>query len=144
MSILAEIDKLKGRHFLFGLIAFLGTIGPGFLIIYRYHPELVEKYDIGKLVLFASALTLPFSFAYLLTYIAVETSNKETSVEPNDGMLFGVFASTFVLNLAVAASYFFEWSFRRVMTSVCGLTGLVLAAALLYGLVRAALGKRGS
>ena len=50
MSIFSEIEKLKAKHVLFGLVGFLGTIGPGFLLIYRYHPELVEKYDVGKLV----------------------------------------------------------------------------------------------
>lgn len=135
MNIISEFEKLKGKHFLMGLIGFLGTIGPGFLIIFHYRPELVERYDIGKLLVFASALTLPFLFANVMAYILL-VSKIETKVSHADGLIYGALFSTFYLNLSLAFAYFSEWGFRHfvgfaiLVTAIGGISGAYFGSKL--------------
>lgn len=59
MSLLSEIRKLEYKDVFRYTSAFFGTVATGFLIIYHFKPELIEKYDILKLAFLSLALTLP-------------------------------------------------------------------------------------
>lgn len=59
MSWPSDIRKLEYKHIWLCISVFLGTIAVGFLIIFHFKPELVEKYDIFKLLVLSLALTLP-------------------------------------------------------------------------------------
>src|SRR5437899_1055002 len=72
MDWLFSFLKLEHKHYnpvMFGISIFLGTVAAGFLIIFQFKPELVERYDVLKLFIFSCALTLP-----LVSINAVATS----------------------------------------------------------------------
>jgi len=59
MSWISEIKEFKPKTTATWIGIFMGTVSPGFLILYQYRPELIEKLDIIKLIIFAISLTLP-------------------------------------------------------------------------------------
>src|ERR1035441_1749086 len=71
---LPEIRKLEYKDVSRYTSAFLGTIAAGFLIIFHFKPELIEKYDGFKLVVLSLILTLP-----LLALNASPGTNPMTS-----------------------------------------------------------------
>ena len=59
-----------------------GTAAPGFLLLYVYKPDLIEKLDIVKLIIFSMALPLPVLVVNgtdLFAIILLETE-KDTEV----------------------------------------------------------------
>ena|ERR1017187_8105880 len=59
MGLLSEVEKLNYKQIWVYALVFLGTIASGFLIIFLFKPDLIEKYDVLKLVFLSLALTLP-------------------------------------------------------------------------------------
>lgn len=120
MSLLTEIQKLKGWHFLVGVLAFLAVIGPGFLIIYRYHPELVEKYDIAKLLVFSASLTLPVLIANLIAVSLCEPSKEKPDLK--FGLYMAAFGTFATLYGGLFLAYILRLSFRSMALVVAVLT----------------------
>lgn len=121
MSLLTEIQKLKGKQILSGLLVFLGTISPGFLTIYHFRPELVEKYDFAKLLLFSASLTLPFLFVNTLAFAAA-LDEKDNPPAHGQALVFGALLNTFTLNSALAIAYFGNKSFAQMIAGEIVLT----------------------
>jgi hypothetical protein len=86
-SDLLESRKLEYKHIWLFISAFLGTIAPGMLIIFHFKPEIMEKYDILKVVCLSLALTLPilivnsFNCALLYHNIPDDSENRTTDTQ---------------------------------------------------------------
>lgn len=59
MSFVQDMRNLEHHQVLLGGFVFAATLAPGFLTIFHFKPDLVEKYDFFKIVLFSMALTVP-------------------------------------------------------------------------------------
>ncbi len=112
MSALSEIRELEGRHILLGILGFLGVVAPGFLTIYHFHPELIEKYDVIKLSIFSGALTLPAVFLNLL--ILVITHPKKDGPDHTEGLTLATLGAAIQLYFGLMAAYLLHLSFREM------------------------------
>lgn len=45
MSYIQDMKSLEHQHYLLAGLFFAATLAPGFLIIFHFRPELVERYD---------------------------------------------------------------------------------------------------
>jgi hypothetical protein len=66
MGLLSEIKGLEYKQGMLFATAFFGTVASGFLIIFQFRPELIEKYDILKIIFLSLALTLPLVVVNML------------------------------------------------------------------------------
>jgi hypothetical protein len=129
MSLISEIRELEGRHVLIGMIGFLGIVAPGFLVVYHYHPDLIEKYDVVKLSIFSAALTTPVLFANF--FITVCTSSKKDGPETKDALLLSAVGAVGMLYCGLLVAYLFHLSFLS-MAKVTASTALLYAAFAYY------------
>lgn len=119
MSLLTEIRELEGKHLVVGLLGFLAIIGPGFLIIYHYHPELVEKYDVVKLTIFSGALSLPVLFANLMI---VSATHSGPHFSQREGLILAALGSGLMLNSGIAAAFVLKLSFLSMAKLIAALS----------------------
>jgi len=109
---LSDLDKIDRSKVAFGLLGFLATVGPGFLIVYLFKPELIEKLDIVKLTIFSCALTTPLLMTNVLANIVIQ------SKENNEGEIASVMGTAFASHIissysAIFLAYWFHWEFLR-------------------------------
>ena len=71
---LKEITELTWKQTIGGVFCFLGTIAPGFLILYLYKPDLIESLETMKLIIFSLSLTLPLFF---INIVGLSVIDKE-------------------------------------------------------------------
>jgi hypothetical protein len=69
--------KIVGLYF----SGFLGIVASGFLIIFQFKPELIEKYDDIKTILFSAALTMPIATINIITVVLITPRPKEEEKE---------------------------------------------------------------
>jgi hypothetical protein len=126
LSILSELQNLKAQHIALYVGAFLGTVAPGFLIIYYFRPELIERYDIFKLTFFSVSMTLPL----LVVNLALIWSDiKHTEdIWPVFLLAFGV--NFVVLYIALIVVYFFSLGFKFYLGIVAFLELVLLLRVL--------------
>jgi hypothetical protein len=117
MSWPSDILKLEYKHIWLCISVFLGTIAAGFLIVFHFKPELVEKYDIFKLLVLSLALTLPLLLinaviaAFLYDRLPDDYENETAkNVDITKGAL-GLNAVVIYFSLLVCyfASLHFKW-----------------------------------
>ena len=128
MTWLSEIRELKGQHILRGMIGFLAVLGPGFLTLYHYHPELIEKYDVLKLALFSAALTVPVIFLNFIVMLVARSlaralkkqADTEDSAEIGDLLAAAFFLSMAVLYAALVVAYLWRLTFLKMLFVAAG------------------------
>jgi hypothetical protein len=76
MSWLSDIRALKGSEFYIALGIVVAVIGPGFLVLLLYRPDLLISLDILKLIVLSAGGTLPF---LVLNFCATSYSQKPRS-----------------------------------------------------------------
>ena len=103
MTLLSDIRELDGRHLVMGMLGFLGVIGPSFLIIYHYHPDLIEKYDILKIITFSAALSAPILFLNVM--IAAVTAPSNGDADQESALIMASLGSTTMLYVALLVAY---------------------------------------
>lgn len=117
MSWISETRKLEYKHIWLCISFFLGTVAPGFLTIFHFKPELVDRYDIFKLLIFSLALTLP-----LLPINAVTTAflydrlpdDYENETAKNVDITKGALSLNAVVSyLSLLICYFGSLNFRH-------------------------------
>lgn len=125
MSFISEIRKLEGQHILAATVTFLGAVGPGYLIIYHYHPELMEKYDAIKLTLFAASLCVPFILVSTIGMAVV-------SADPSPETLTWQFkVGAFGAALSLYGGIFAAYRFKLNLINMYEVAGAFLAFAVL-------------
>lgn len=104
MSLVEEIKKLEGLDVGLYLGAFLATIGPGFLLIFMYKPELIESLDTVKVILFSASIGFPL-FA-LNAFITLVLSKKNEEIDFHDaGLTSGTITSIAFYTTLLTAYY---------------------------------------
>lgn len=130
MNWVSEIRKLEYKHIWLCISIFMGTIGAGFLIVFHFKPELVEKYDVFKLVVLSLALTLP-----LLPINAVITGflydrlpdDYENETAKNVDITKGTLGlNAVVIYFSLLICYFWSFNFKWFFWIVLGLEILML------------------
>ena len=105
------------------MLGFLGVVAPGFLVIYHYHPDFIEKYDIVKLSIFSAALTMPVLFANFI--ITVITHPKKVEPDISDILALSAIGAASMLYCGLLVAYLFHLSFL-------GMVKVTASAAILY------------
>jgi hypothetical protein len=138
MDWLSSFLKLEHKHYkpiMFGISVFLGTVAAGFLIIFQFKPELVEKYDIFKLLVFSCALTLP-----LISINAVITAflyarlpdDYENETAKNVDITRGAFQlNAGVIYLSLLICHFWPLNFRYFFWMIVVLEMLMVFGSML-------------
>jgi len=118
MSVIDEYRKINTNDITLALAALLGVIGPGFLTIYLFKPELVENLETLKLILFSCSLTLPI----LIINVTVIDAYKNTEKLALAGgeILASLSVTSFVLYSALVISYLFSLSFKWHLGAIFG------------------------
>jgi len=114
MSLISDIRKLKGDDITMGILGFLGVVAPGFLTIYHFHPELIEKYDALKIIIFSASLTVPVLF--LNSMIVVISSPGKLS--HRDSLIQSALGTVIVLYGALFWAYVVKRSFFSMLCYV--------------------------
>jgi len=126
-----KIDELSGLlglkpgqlNFLF--IMFFGTISPGLIILYHFHPTITERYDFFKLLIVASSLSLPFIvmcfIAVLMDAMAQPEPKSQVGSLPlavllADVLLYAGLFTAFVCHLALRTMLLLDVSVLAVYT----------------------------
>src|ERR1039458_5491708 len=111
--------KLEYKHVWILITGFLGTIAPGFLILYHFKPELFEKYDVFKLTILSLSLTLPLLIINslitgMLFYKLPHESESETdkNVEATKSALS---LNALVIYISLLVCYFNSSSFKHLL-----------------------------
>jgi hypothetical protein len=108
MGLLSEIKGLEYKQGVLFVTAFFGLVAAGFLIIFQFRPELIEKYDILKIIFLSLALTLPLVVIILLN-IALRLPK-----EADRWLMIGgaMFTNVFVIYAPLLVCYLFSLRFR--------------------------------
>lgn len=123
---LKEIMSLSWLQTLGIFWGFMGTISPGFLLLYMYKPDLVTNLETAKLVIFSLALCLPIVCANL--FVAQSTFQAESEEGFKQAML-AAFMSAMVCYTALLWSYFYNLLFSQFLLVLLTVQVLVAAVA---------------
>src|SRR5437879_6759127 len=107
MSWLSDLKEIDRPKIVLALMGFMATIGPGFLIIYQFKPELIEKLDIVKLIVFSCSLTLPILLFSSIMIVAGQ-GKKELDLPTIFDCFISHAASSY---LTIFLAYLFSWVF---------------------------------
>ena len=116
LSLISEARELDGWHIAVGMLGFLGVIAPGFLIVYHYHPDLIVKLDVAKLVVFSASLSVPVVFVNLV--IATAAYPGEDGPDQKDALIMAAFGSASMLYGALLPAYIWHWQVVRIDLAV--------------------------
>ncbi len=122
MSYIQDIKDLEQYHFLLGGLFFAATLAPGFLVIFHFKPDLIEKYDFFKLTLFSLSLTVPYVLSHLFAISALEALDVSSEENHLAGMAIACMSSLGVLFISLLLAYFFRSSFKLFLLYVASLT----------------------
>ena len=131
MSMIDDLKTLGANHIAVAVLAFAALVAPGFLTIYHFKPELIEKYDVLKLVLFSLSLTLPLLGLNFVIFANFPSERQKALGEEKIGWLaaHGLMATIatgsafyWALLLSYFLSYIFRYSVSRIFVLfLCGL-----------------------
>ncbi|AZZ44822.1 hypothetical protein C1896_07795 [Pseudomonadaceae bacterium SI-3] len=122
MSYIQDIKSLEHQHYLLAGLFFAATLAPGFLIIFHFKPELVEKYDFFKLLLFSMSFTVPYLLIHASQMAASGVFAGLGERDLKAGLGMACFASSHVLLVALLLTYFFGHSFKMFLINIAVLT----------------------
>ena len=128
MGLLSEIKELKQKQITLLIAVFLGTVCPGFLVIFHFRPELVERYDAFKLILLSLSLTMPLVALNTVLGAYFEERNRPPTEQgvPLVAFSVGLFLTAASLFPALLLSYVYGYTFRRFGVIAAGLEFLLL------------------
>ncbi|MEZ9185378.1 hypothetical protein AB4158_14410 [Vibrio splendidus] len=114
MTLLTEIKSVDGHFTSTVLVLFLSLIAPGVLTIYLFLPELFEKLDGLKFVLFSTSLSLPVFIVNGFVTRLCEPQEEDVDFQVT-GIIAGLLSSA-IMFLSLIAAYLYELSFRDFLT----------------------------
>ena len=97
MGFLSEIRGLDYKLSTLYVSAFFGTVASGFLIIFQFRPELIEKYDDFKLIFLSLALTMPLGLVNVINMVLHNHESDSLSTEASERRLT-IISGAFMLN----------------------------------------------
>ncbi len=118
MMNLSQLLKLSPGHWGTLVVAYLGCICSGVLILFRYRPEIVHDYDVLKLILLGSAIIMPLLVWNIVILLPLAVANHLTPDEKDDEKILAPaftqssLALFVVVYSAVFLSYWLCLSFR--------------------------------
>ena len=129
MSYIQDIRNLEHHHVLLGGLFFAATLAPGFLIIFHFKPELIERYDFFKLMLFSLSLTVPYVLFHGFLIHALEALGKKEPGDELAGMAIACMSAIGVLFGSLLLAYSFQKPYRTFLIYAGFLT---LVAIIIY------------
>jgi hypothetical protein len=125
MTILSDLKTVEVSHVVLCIAAFLATVVPGIAIIYHFRPDLLDKYDVIKLILLSVAFTLPVFLPNFFVVMAVVLCPIMLVA------IFGLALSSTVLYLALLLSYFGSLNFFGFLLTIITLEILLLLSIII-------------
>ncbi len=113
-----DIRKVSGHEWVLALLAFLAVVGPGFLTVYQFHPELVKDLDLGKLILFSISLGGPSLFLEMSLVFLFAPENKRFILTPKRGLGFGAIGSSLAMYPSLLAVHLLHLNFHSYLIIV--------------------------
>ena len=111
---------------------FLATLAPGFLILYLYKPDLLERFDNFKITIFSLALTLPLVVVDALIMVVIGAYFGLWKKLSDKQAVFWVAVWVFLsLYASILAAYFFSLSYMAFLFTL-----IVVDVAFGYGVIR--------
>jgi O-antigen/teichoic acid export membrane protein len=113
--------KLEYKHVWLIITGFLGTLAPGFLILFHFKPELFEKYDVFKLIILSLSLTLPLLIinsliAGIMFYKLPDDEESTTETQKNvDATRAALSINALVIYSSLLFCYFNSSSFKHLL-----------------------------
>jgi hypothetical protein len=111
-----EIKTLNWNQTLGVIFVFLGTISPGFLIIYLFKPELISSLDSIKIILFSLSISLPIVVVNMSVCIFGSFDEEENSKFV--GAILALFLTAAALYPSILISYIYGFSFKDFLKTV--------------------------
>jgi len=106
MSLLSNILNVNIRVLVASLILIIGTIAPGFLIVYIFKPEILYNLTDMKIIFFSSSLSLPYIM--FNTVLAFGFNRNINQNDTKGELISGVILSIFVIYPVLFISYIFH------------------------------------
>jgi hypothetical protein len=113
--------KLEYKHVWILITGFLGTIAPGFLVLYHFKPDLFEKYDVFKLAILSLSLTLPLLImnsviAAMVFYKLPDDEESTAETQKNvDATRAALSLNALVIYTSLLVCYFNASSFKHLL-----------------------------
>jgi hypothetical protein len=123
---ISEVKKIEAHLVIVLLLVFLSTIAPGFLLLFRFKPELLEKLDSVKLVLLAISLTLPVLVVNVVSVMFVFFSAVGSGRDLKVFVLGGCVVTVIAFYGALLGAYLESWTFVRFLASLFGVDVAIL------------------
>ena len=128
-SILDAAKNLTAKDLALAVVWFLGSVAPGFLIVFYFLPDVAKSYDFLKLLLISASFSLPLVAVNLAISIAIAPDQEHRVVGHWFDASAAASSSTYVSLYIV---YYFN---RNFPTFVLILLILNLLAACFFGLL---------
>src|SRR5208282_103217 len=97
MGLLSEVRSLNYKLSTLYVSAFFGTVASGFLIIFKFRPELIEKYDDFKLIFLSLSLTMPLGLINVINMVLHNPERETPNIELSERRL-RIISGAFLLN----------------------------------------------
>jgi|GEM_PF-6078527 len=124
MADFAALSQLKTKPLLLGTLSFVCIFAPGLCALELFSPETVRNLDTIKLLVLASAITLPLVFVN--TQIARELNEFGDVVESVEvGLVVGLAITVLLFGATLFAWFVLEWDARSFGVTV-GVSQLAL------------------
>jgi hypothetical protein len=81
MGLLSEFKGLEYKQGMLVATGFLGMAASGFIVIFQFRPELIEKYDIFKIIFLSLSLTMPLAILNAIQFV-LNTPSAERNSKP--------------------------------------------------------------
>jgi|SRR5665213_904840 len=134
MDWLSSFLKLEYKHVWLCISGFLGTVAAGFLVIFQFKPELVEQYDVFKLLILSLGLTLPVLFfntvpiSFFYNELPDDYENETAkNVDITRGALL---LNAMVFYFALLICHFASLKFKWFLVIITGLEFLLLICSM--------------
>lgn len=131
MGFFSEIRELQQKQITLFVVAFLGLVACGFLVIFQFRPELIEKYDILKLTFLSISLMVPNSLfniiCFQLRYKKSKGKEPTFMAEMTGG---GLALNAFIIFPPLVICYWFHLKFKIFMLIIAVLESLILMTCL--------------
>lgn len=115
MGYIQDLKSLEHQHYLLAGLFFAATVGPGFLIIFHFRPELIERYDFLKVALFSMSLTVPYLLVNAPHITATGMFDGEGDAGHKAALGLACFSSFYVLCIALVLAYVLEHPSRNFL-----------------------------
>jgi len=140
-DITREIKGFKFSNYLIPIILFLGTLAPGFLLLYLYKPDMIKEFSSFKLCIFSLCLTIPI-VVLNTTIVTLFSSNEwyyedKNNANGNDDIfemyiIGGLGITFFLLYSLILCAYLFRFTFKNLIIILVILEFILLIISILY------------